>query len=364
MKKIIAVMLALIMMVSFTACSGSSGGGGKKNNVNPQIGVTFIEGTAGVNEKEEGKFAFDFDLSTKWCMNFTGDSYAIWQLDEAVQPTGYTLITAPDAERYKCRNPWTWQIYAMRSDSAPAREDEGWVVIDAKEEDYRFPNKNTEKVTVPIENCNEKYNFFKIEVQKVHFGDIMQFSELYIEYPGSQYTYTGGILSSEKTFIGSSYITDDFSFDVRVADSLTLYHPGVPTTTLYAYYWDVVEEESDGEVILASSGMTCEVIGLKEGKVAVEGTLNYNSSVGYYSGETHIDTIKVYINVISKDAPKPNIGSVHNGSCPRCRGTKVTTCMACYGDGKLDGGKKCTGCSNGSIPCYFCGGSGAWDSPV
>ena len=362
MKKICALLISVVLLFSLTACSDSEDGGNPdKPKVNPQIGVTAIEGSAGVSANEEVKSAFDFDLSTKWCMNFAGDAYAIWKLDQAVKPTGYTFVTGEDCERFKGRNPFTWTVYGIRTDEAPSRYDERWAVIDKKEGDYRFPNENTKKIFVEVENCEEEYNFFKLEVTEIHFGDVMQISEFVIEYDGSDYSYGGGIFSSEKVYIGSSYITDNISFDVRVGDSLTLFHPGVPTTTLYAYYWDLVPEESDGEIVLASSGdATCEVIGVKEGKVVIEGTLNYNTSVGYYSGETVIDTKRVIINVASKDAEKPDVGSVYDGACPQCRGTKNNLCMACYGDGKLDGGKPCTGCSNGDIPCDFCGGTGVW----
>ena len=142
------------------------------------------EGTAGVKNTEDFPGLTDGDQNTKWCVRpfVPGDCYVIMHASEPIKPTFYSLTTANDTQGNPGRNWKTWRIYAGNFDSeeAAARDAEGWVLIDEK--------KNIGPDQLPAANfttayfylgaaLNEAYSYFRIELDEVMSGEIMQMSE-------------------------------------------------------------------------------------------------------------------------------------------------------------------------------------------
>ena len=58
-------------------------------------------------KKEDGNFS-------KWCCNFSGSAYVIFEASKAGVPVGYTITTGNDNANSGCggRNPLSWKLYA------------------------------------------------------------------------------------------------------------------------------------------------------------------------------------------------------------------------------------------------------------
>ncbi len=370
MKKSVRITVALIMALALVLLSGCSGGGDYSEEggmpyryaedgeqLQPEITATALEGSAGVNVEEYCPKLFDFDLSTKWCMSFAGNAYVVWELSEAVVPTGYTIVTGGDSGRFKGRNPKSWTLYASDSATAPKRNDSSWEAISVVENDVMLDDRNTERYYYQIEECDGEYKYYKLEVSATSGSEgCLQLSEFSIDYDGAEYVYDNGIFYSDQLFIGTTFISDGFSYDVRVGDNVTFYHPRTATSSYYAYSW--VIRDGDGMIALDHTGdATCGVTGVKEGTVNLEATLYYHT--GIYQGATmETVTYNVTVNVLPADAERPSYGNSPTSSCFRCNGTGQTDCPGCYGDGMLSGGARCS-CGTGKITCYLCNGSGS-----
>ena len=95
-----ALMLVAVMVMPSTAWAQES-----------TVTFTAKEGTAGFSTSEDfGKLIdgkYTSKDGTKWCLDFTenGSSYIIFSASEAIQVTGYSIVTGNDNASETGRNP-------------------------------------------------------------------------------------------------------------------------------------------------------------------------------------------------------------------------------------------------------------------
>ena len=323
--------------------------------------VTFIDATEGANDQENGENLFDGNSGTKWCVTDFEIAIAIWSMEGKVTPESYVMVTGNDNAQHNGRNPGTWMLLAANGKQIP--EDlEDWTVIAVVEEDERMEDINRKAYRYEVDDSTTAYKHYMLAVLETQGADVMQISEVFLEYEGCEYeesesgTTGGNDADIQPTGnFSSCYITDGGEYTIAVGDSFTMYHPRTPTSTYYAYTW-IVESGEDCVVLDRDQG-TCNVIGVKPGTVKLKANLDY-TVVGYGWSDSYSYEYDVTIHVV--ESGDHDHGDVTNGSCPRCHGSGKVDCTACYGDGKLSGGTPCTGCVKGKVDCNHCQGTGRW----
>ena len=134
--------------------------------------VTFTEkeGTAGFSDNEsygkliDGKYTSN-DY-TKWCVDFSsyGSAYIIFSASEAIQITGYSIVTGNDNANAAGRNPKSWKLYGC-TDESPGRESQSWVLIDEVTNDTNLEDKNYHKYDFTLSYITyEMYIYLKIYI--------------------------------------------------------------------------------------------------------------------------------------------------------------------------------------------------------
>ncbi len=125
---------------------------------------------------------FDPSLSDEdsWPTNTENSSnkcYIIVKAEKAVVPEYYFLVTGNDTGSNPGRNWATWKIYGgnFASDDLAVRGDEGWTLIDSKE-DEPLPAANTKEITLDFSvSTTTAYQYFWIEIEKtVENADVYQ----------------------------------------------------------------------------------------------------------------------------------------------------------------------------------------------
>ena len=145
---------------------------------------------------------FDGTSSTKWCCGFTNrekgeksnGGYTIFKASRPMAPAYYALTTANDTQAYSDRNWKQWQLYGMNasSDESVTRDAEGWVLLDDKANvptgsglnQLPAANYTQSYFTLSEQNATE-YRYFKVELDQIVSGTVMQMSELVL---GDNYT--------------------------------------------------------------------------------------------------------------------------------------------------------------------------------
>lgn len=190
LRKLCAAMMTLLCLLPMPGYAASITGA--------------VSGTSGFNGSEGYESLVDANTSTKWCVKFDSSAYAIFQTDEAVKITGYTLITGNDTEKYPGRNPASWTLYGMKSSSAPSKSSSGWVRIHSVSNDRTMKSVNYTPFDFPLSSKSEAYNYFKLEITENHGDEAMQLSELQLRIDGQGDTIrakavsgTSGINSKE-----------------------------------------------------------------------------------------------------------------------------------------------------------------------
>ncbi len=359
MKKWIALLISVCLM------TGLFGGCGNAED-EPVVGatVTAVSGTAGVREEEDYDRLFDCDMGTKWCVtNFEG-AHVIFSLSEEVRPTGYTVITGDDSARYAGRNPASWALYGARGRKAPDRNSGKWELIDYIAEDTTLKGQKFAQYRFEIHNLREKYQHFMLVIPETRDGSIMQISEFALDYSGADYEFINskgeGDGDGISAMVGSIYVSDGGEYTIGVGEALTFYYSRMPISSYYAYWWDIVEGDA-GCLNYNYDGPTCQVIGVEPGTVTMKVTMQCSVTSVVGGGYTYDYVYTFTVNVV--EGSTGDHGSVTDGACPRCHGSKVVSCMACYGDGEMENGRPCRNCDEGKVPCTSCGGNGLWFQP-
>ena len=117
-------------------------------------------------KKKEGDFS-------KWCCEFSGSAYVIFEASKAGIPVGYTITTGNDNANPKCggRNPLSWKLYGNNEGKEGA-----WTLIDKVENDKVLQDKNYASYNFDCK-CSTSYQYFKWEISAIHSGSLLQVGE-------------------------------------------------------------------------------------------------------------------------------------------------------------------------------------------
>jgi surface protein len=117
-------------------------------------------------KKEDGNFS-------KWCCEFRGSAYVIFEASKAGIPVGYTITTGNDNANFGCggRNPFSWKLYGNNEGKNGA-----WTLIDEVNKDKVLQDKNNTSYNFPCEGSTS-YKYFKWEISAIHSGSILQVGE-------------------------------------------------------------------------------------------------------------------------------------------------------------------------------------------
>lgn len=341
-------------------------GGCSAEGDEPVVGatVTAVDGTAGVRENEDFSCLFDCDMGTKWCVTGFEGAYVIWSLSAEVRPTGYTIITANDNSSYTERNPASWALYGATGRKAPDRNSGKWELIDYIASDEKLRDQNFTPFEYEIYSLKEKYQHFMLVIPKTQGSSVMQISEFALQYEGADYTFTNSRATDGGTdgitdLVGSTYVSNGGEYTIGVGEALTFYYSRTPISSYYAYWWNIVD--GDGDCLDYNyDGPTCQIIGVEPGTVTMTATMQCSVTSVVGGGYTYDYVYTFTVHVV--EGSTGDHGDVTDGLCPRCHGAKKVACMACFGDGQLEGGRSCS-CDGGFVPCPNCGNSGFWFKP-
>ena len=158
-------------------------------------------------KKKEGDFS-------KWCCEFSGSAYVIFEASKAGIPVGYTITTGNDNANPKCggRNPLSWKLYGNNTGS-----DDAWELIDEVKKDKVLQDKNYTSYNFDCK-CSTSYQYFKWEISAIHSGSLLQVGEFELKLNTCSHKNADGssalgeaIKTVEATCIEHGYTTHECS---------------------------------------------------------------------------------------------------------------------------------------------------------
>ena len=182
--------------VTFTALEGNPEGYDKESYAN------LFDG-----KKEDGNFS-------KWCCEFSGSAYVIFEASKAGIPVGYTITTGNDNANSGCggRNPKSWKLYGNNTGS-----DDAWELIDEVNKDKVLQDKNYTSYNFDCK-CSTSYQYFKWEISAIHRGSLLQVGEFELKLNTCSHKNADGssalgeaIKTVEATCIERGYTTHECS---------------------------------------------------------------------------------------------------------------------------------------------------------
>jgi uncharacterized protein YjdB len=90
---------------------------------------------------EDWNNAADNNVYTKYCANFNGYAYFLFDAMDDVAPYGYRIYTANDTGNIPGRNPCSWKLYGSDTQLTDP-DDSGWVLLDERKNDNSLPAAN------------------------------------------------------------------------------------------------------------------------------------------------------------------------------------------------------------------------------
>ena len=129
---------------------------------------TALSGTGGTGAEGYASLV-DGNIKTKMGHSYTTGSSECWiifKASEALIPTNYFLVTGNDSGNYTGRNWSSWNIYGANfsSDAEATRTAEGWVLVDAKNNEL-LPDANNAPLDFVCSNIpTTAFEYFMIEV--------------------------------------------------------------------------------------------------------------------------------------------------------------------------------------------------------
>ena len=182
--------------VTFTALEGNPEGYDNESYAN------LFDG-----KKEDGKFS-------KWCCEFSGSAYVIFEASKAGIPVGYTITTGNDNANSGCggRNPKSWKLYGNNTGS-----DDAWELIDEVNKDKVLQDKNYTSYNFDCK-CSTSYQYFKWEISAIRRGSLLQVGEFELKLNTCSHKNADGssalgeaIKTVEATCIERGYTTHECS---------------------------------------------------------------------------------------------------------------------------------------------------------
>ena len=158
-------------------------------------------------KKKEGDFS-------KWCCEFSGSAYVIFEASKAGIPVGYTITTGNDNANSGCggRNPKKWKLYGNNTGS-----DDAWELIDEVKKDKVLQDKNYTSYNFDCK-CSTSYQYFKWEISAIHSGSLLQVGEFELKLNTCSHKNADGssalgeaIKTVEATCIEHGYTTHECS---------------------------------------------------------------------------------------------------------------------------------------------------------
>ena len=158
-------------------------------------------------KKEDGN-------SSKWCCEFRGSAYVIFEASKAGIPVGYTITTGNDNANFGCggRNPLSWKLYGNNEGKEGA-----WTLIDKVENDKVLQDKNYASYNFDCK-CSTSYQYFKWEISAIHRGSLLQVGEFELKLNTCSHKNADGssalgeaIKTVEATCIEHGYTTHECS---------------------------------------------------------------------------------------------------------------------------------------------------------
>ena len=158
-------------------------------------------------KKKEGDFS-------KWCCEFSGSAYVIFEASKAGIPVGYTITTGNDNANSGCggRNPKSWKLYGNNTGS-----DDAWELIDEVNKDKVLQDKNYTSYNFDCK-CSTSYQYFKWEISAIHRGSLLQVGEFELKLNTCSHKNADGssalgeaIKTVEATCIEHGYTTHECS---------------------------------------------------------------------------------------------------------------------------------------------------------
>ena len=158
-------------------------------------------------KKKEGDFS-------KWCCEFRGSAYVIFEASKAGIPVGYTITTGNDNANSGCggRNPKSWKLYGNNTGS-----DDAWELIDEVNKDKVLQDKNYTSYNFDCK-CSTSYQYFKWEISAIHRGSLLQVGEFELKLNTCSHKNADGssalgeaIKTVEATCIEHGYTTHECS---------------------------------------------------------------------------------------------------------------------------------------------------------
>ena len=156
--------------VTFTALAGSPEGMSEAENYHK-----LFDG-----QKKEGN-------STKWCCNFYGSAYVIFEASKAGIPVGYTITTGNDNSNWKGRNPKSWKLYGNNEG-----QNGNWTLIQEVNNDTKLQDVNCTSYDFTCEKGKTSYQYFKWEISAIQSGDVLQVGEFELKLQTCTHTNTDG----------------------------------------------------------------------------------------------------------------------------------------------------------------------------
>ena len=155
------------------------------------VTFTALEGNPlGISDAESYHKLFDGQKkegnSTKWCCNFYGSAYVIFEASKAGIPVGYTITTGNDNSNWKGRNPKSWKLYGNN-----VGKDGEWTLIQEVNNDTKLQDVNYTSYDFTC-GGGKSYKYFKWEISAIHSGDVLQVGEFELKLQTCTHTNADG----------------------------------------------------------------------------------------------------------------------------------------------------------------------------
>ena len=155
------------------------------------VTFTALEGNPlGISDAESYRKLFDGQKkegnSTKWCCNFDGSAYVIFEASKAGIPVGYTITTGNDNSNWKGRNPKSWKLYGNN-----VGKDGEWTLIQEVNNDTKLQDVNYTSYDFTC-GGGKSYKYFKWEISAIHSGDVLQVGEFELKLQTCTHTNADG----------------------------------------------------------------------------------------------------------------------------------------------------------------------------
>ena len=120
---------------------------------------------------------FDNSLDTKYCVVFTGNTWAgylsvTFESNDLIIPSKYVIYTGDDTQSNPGRNPKSWHI------DAKVNESDSWTTIHTVT-NANLPTTNKTRVEYTLSGVNTAYKYFRFYINSVESGSIFQLQDFH-----------------------------------------------------------------------------------------------------------------------------------------------------------------------------------------